>query len=414
MDALPEAKLRTCTNLIRFSPDPSLSWIYRPFVLFLHKGCPWPRLHGHVPSESDERSTTTGWQSKAPRIPDVTSVFGKLESKSTLIEHLAQCFEQKMLRWSMMRAPSTRLPHRIQCKYSEATWHIELWLQWLCKNPKTSPFDGHTRRWLSISKAMCFFFYVSRHFFFTKPTWAREKKTKCPKKKNNGSVSKTTWPTNSWYLTSLRGQRTCSNLQPTRDVHQHCECIRLAKIARRSRWEARPRFRFRTKHISWCFCQSKTSLLSAESSFDDFNRKDLCFGFQWLDSVTRLLPPNSRKRTWRCFQSFGECAWMASIMLFRIMVWDVHPIIYLHPTAETEKVLLPPRNNREEIATSTQLFSASATCKCCAHDTCGQQLWFCDPQFFFFFGFQPKARRAGDEKHRQKSTWPNAYTHAVG
>ena len=36
------------------------------------------------------------------------------------------------------------------------------------------------------------------------------------------------------------------------------------------------------------------------------------------------------------------------------MVWDVHPVIYLHPTTEKEKVLLPPRNNREETATSTQ------------------------------------------------------------
>ena len=27
--------------------------------------------------------------------------------------------------------------------------------------------------------------------------------------------------------------------------------------------------------------------------------------------------------------------------------------------------------------------------------------------FFFFFQFQPKATRAGDEKHRKKSTWPN-------
>ena len=40
--------------------------------------------------------------------------------------------------------------------------------------------------------------------------------------------------------------------------------------------------------------------------------------------------------------------------LFRIMVWDAHPIIYLHPTTEKKKVLVPPRNNREEIATSTQ------------------------------------------------------------
>ena len=93
--------------------------------------------------------------------------------------------------------------------------------------------------------------------------------------------------------------------------------------------------------------QSLRSMISTE--------RTLAFGFQWWDSVTRLLPPNSRKRALRCFQSFGECAWMASIMLFRIMVWDVHPIIYLHPTTEKEKVLLPPpRNNREEIAMSTQ------------------------------------------------------------
>ena len=32
---------------------------------------------------------------------------------------------------------------------------------------------------------MCFFFYVSRHFFFTKPTRVRGKKTKCPKKKKH-------------------------------------------------------------------------------------------------------------------------------------------------------------------------------------------------------------------------------------
>ena len=92
--------------------------------------------------------------------------------------------------------------------------------------------------------------------------------------------------------------------------------------------------------------QSHRSMISTE--------RILAFGFQWPDSVTCLLPPNSRKRALTCFQSSGECAWMASIMLFRIMVWDVHPIIYLHPTTEKEKVLLPLRNNREESTTSTQ------------------------------------------------------------
>ena len=42
-----------------------------------------------------------------------------------------------------------------------------------------------------------------------------------------------------------------------------------------------------------------------------------------------------------------------------------------------------------------------------------QQLlvWFWhQSSFFFFFGFQGKATRAGDEKHRKKSTWPYSNT----
>ena len=146
----------------------------------------------------------------------------------------------------------------------------------------------------------------------------------------------------------------------------------------------------------------------------------LAFGFQWLDSVTRLLPPNSRKRALRCFQSFGEYAWMASIMLFRIMVWDVHPIIYLHPTTEKEKVLLPPRNNREEIATSTQSSLPNKNKKLkCNRDVQVLRAWhlrstgsdfvILSYYFFFFLVFSQKAMRAGDEKHRKKSTWPKPH-----
>ena len=162
--------------------------------------------------------------------------------------------------------------------------------------------------------------------------------------------------------------------------------------------------------LSWCFCQSKTSLLSAEPSFHDSNRKDLCFGFQWLDSVTRLLPPNSRKRTWRCFQSFGECAWMASIMLFRIMVWDVHPIIYLHPTTEKEKVLLPPRNNREEIATSTQLFSASVARMTPAVNSSD----FVILSFFFFLVFSQKLRGRVTRNIEKKAHGLKRKKHGIG
>ena len=164
---------------------------------------------------------------------------------------------------------------------------------------------------------MCFFFYVSHHFFFTKPTRARGKKQNSQRKKktlaqchrlpNRQMTSHPNllcWAQSffclcftkqcsfrsprkfdfSWYLTSLRGQRTCSN---DRNVQ-----------ARRHYYQ--------------------------QSTFDDFNRKDLGFWF----SVTRFACFRLIlvKRALRCFQSFGESAWMASIMLFRIMVWDVHPI----------------------------------------------------------------------------------------
>ena len=129
-------------------------------------------------------------------------------------------------------------------------------------------------------KAMCFLFLFLVTFFLTKPTRAhgkkmpKEKKTlaQCPRLPdrqityrtycvershsfvyvlpNNDRINSFQSPRKfdfSWYLTSLRGQRTCSNLQPKRSI------------------------------------ASKTSLLSAESTFDDFNRKDLGFWF----SVTR-------------------------------------------------------------------------------------------------------------------------------
>ena len=112
-----------------------------------------------------------------------------------------------------------------------------------------------------------FFLCFSSLFFHQTYAGAPKKKTKCPKKnKRTGSVPQTTRPTNdtpnslcweqsfyffifyqttmelnsfqspwkfdfSWYLTILRGQRTFSNLF-NRNVHQQCECICLAEIAR--------------------------------------------------------------------------------------------------------------------------------------------------------------------------------------
>ena len=67
----------------------------------------------------------------------------------------------------------------------------------------------------------------------------------------------------SWYMTFLRGERTFSTMFN----------IANAFVLPRSiaKWEARKCFRFRIKNTSW-FCQSKTSLLAAESTFGNFNR----------------------------------------------------------------------------------------------------------------------------------------------
>ena len=164
---------------------------------------------------------------------------------------------------------------------------------------------------------MCFFFYVSRHFFFTKPTRARGKKTKCPKRKkhwlsvpdyltdkielthqtycvershsfvyflpHNDKVKQLPVATKvGLFLVLDFSSQTKNVLESTTETFNN---IANAFVLPRSlvRWEAWPRFRFQTNHISWCFCKSRTSLLSAESTFDDFNRKDLGFWF----SVTR-------------------------------------------------------------------------------------------------------------------------------
>ena len=144
--------------------------------------------------------------------------------------------------------------------------------------------------------------------------------------------------------------------------------------------------------------QSHRSMISTE--------RTLAFSFQWLDSVTRLLKASARFSQEGVKLDVLKLAgnmheWRASCL-----IWDVDPIVYLPPTTEKEKVLLPPPRKlwRHCDVHSTQE-SASATCKCSAHDTDAQQLWFYEPQFFFVFGFQPKATRAGDEKHRKKSTW---------
>ena len=160
------------------------------------------------------------------------------------------------------------------------------------------------------------FFLCFSSLFFHQTYAGARKKNKMPKeKKNTGSVSQTTWPTNDiqnllcwaqsffnlfmFYQTmiELNSFQSPQNLTFPRALDLSSRAknvlesstetfinIANAFVLPRSlvRWEARRRFRFQTKHIS-CLSQSKTSLLSAESTFDDFNRKDLGFWF----SLTR-------------------------------------------------------------------------------------------------------------------------------
>ena len=106
------------------------------------------------------------------------------------------------------------------------------------------------------------FFLCFSSLFFHQTYAGGRKKTKCPKKKNTGSVSQTTWPTKdipnlcwaqSFFCLLVYQTMIELNQSPrkfdfpctwplfagkerarifNRNVHQHCECIRLAEIAR--------------------------------------------------------------------------------------------------------------------------------------------------------------------------------------
>ena len=169
---------------------------------------------------------------------------------------------------------------------------------------------------------MCFFFYVSRHFFFTKPTRARGKKTKCPKKKGTGSVSKTTWPTNDtpnslcweqsfyffYFLPNDDGTASIRHESLTfpdtwpffagKERSLICSTETFINIANafvlpRSlvRWEARSRPRFQTKHITWCFVKARLHYSQQSPRLIISTESTLAFSFRWPDSarVTLLL-----------------------------------------------------------------------------------------------------------------------------
>ena len=257
------------------------------------------------------------------------------------------------------------------------------------------------------TKAMCFFFYVSRHFFFHQTYAGARKKNKMPKEKkilaqcprlpdrqmtyqtycvershsfvyflpHNDKVKQLPVTTKVGLFLVLHLSSQAKNvLESSTETFIN---IANAFVLPRPlvRWEAWPRFRFQTKHVSCCFCQSKTPLLSAESTFDDFNGKDLGFWF----SVTRQCNSlaSASQEGVEVFSKLWEMCMNGEHHAFRIMVWDVDPIIYLHP-------VLRAWHRR-----STALI-----------------LW--SSVFFFFFWFSAKSYAGGWRlKHRKKSTWPN-------
>ena len=77
------------------------------------------------------------------------------------------------------------------------------------------------------------------------------------------------------------------------------------------------------------------------------------------------------------------------------MVWDIDPIIYLHPTTDKEKVLLPHRNNREEIATSTQSSLQVQRASVARMTPTVNSSDFMILSFFFFFWFSAKGYAGG-------------------
>ena len=209
----------------------------------------------------------------------------------------------------------------------------------------------------------------------------------------------------SWYLTSLRRQRTCSNLQPKRSstLRMHSSCRDRSLDGKLDRGlDSRPNtypdvFVKARPHY---YQQSLRSMISTE--------RILAFWF----SVTRQcnsLASASRKGV-EVFSKLWEMWMNGEHHAFRIMVWDVDPIIYLHPTTDKEKVLLPHHNNREEIATSTQSSLQVQRASVARMTPTVNSSDFVMLSFFFFFWFSAKSYAAragtGDEKHRKKSTWP--------
>ena len=138
---------------------------------------------------------------------------------------------------------------------------------------------------------MCFFFYVSRHFFFTKPTRARGKKQNAQRKKNTGQCPRLPDRQMTYQTYCVERSHSFVYFLPHNDKVKQLPVatkvglflvldlssqaknvlesstetfINIANsfVFPRShvRWKLDRGFRFQTKHILM-FCQSQTSLV---------------------------------------------------------------------------------------------------------------------------------------------------------
>ena len=151
----------------------------------------WPKQSSTYPNNRGERTASTTEQISKKGIKLILKTIGNRKGDCAWSCSRWQAQPEKICKLQSTNQYNVRseLHWFVRCDlqiFSGCVCHLE---QLHAQSPFLFPIV------FSI-KAMCFFFYVSRHFFFTKPTQASGKKTKCPKKKKrSGSVSQTTWLT---------------------------------------------------------------------------------------------------------------------------------------------------------------------------------------------------------------------------